>query len=686
MGMLPLLAGAALVKRQEAMTPGDLGANGQRLCAWREPQSAMLRDRIYFDGGEQQFVELSTLLESNDQPRQKLYYIDLHVPFNASNNFNASTVLQTLEKPGIDVTPRTSFGHLLANDYGMYSVGGALDYTDSFEPPATDWAVAYDAFEHPPAGVANLEKWHSISLGDEMTRSVVQGAYASAPSEGKAWIFGGSTNRRGLDIQLQKPVNNTGDTTHDRLIIADLTVRGEETFRNESLPNHVIARSQAEMVWLPTGGEGALVVIGGTSMTYNQSSGLEKFSQSTVDEWETEGKSYMKDISVYDIENDEWYTQETTGEFPPPTADACAVVATSQNGDSHHIYVYGGYDGLSVGDATMNSAIRGTRGMATIVDIWSSVYVLSLPAFQWTRVHDEPDQPGLRGHRCHRVSENSMLVVGGYQKGNANACVTPNIIRTFDLNTAKFTTEYHPDNNAPYEIPEVVVKEIGGDGKGGGDPAKDLDKGLLALLTTKYSKDPKTYWPFEALEPTSPGNSQSDESDSADESASGGGGLPSYVPPLLGTILGLLVLGCLLALVLYYLRRRRRNIKRLQSDSAASTVVKKRQTWSWLMNTKDGAEKGSLHEYTHTPGTEHTDPFDGSTAYGSPSTERQNPLNEAPESQIYEMPGNSIAQELSARNPRTVTISDDVQELGPGPSNEPISPLSPRPSINRISP
>jgi hypothetical protein len=288
-----------------------------------------------------------------------------------------------------------------------------------------------------------------------------------------------------------------------------------------------------------------------------------------------------------------------------------------------------------------------------------------------------------------------MLVAGGVSA--SGGCVDGGrMLRPFDLNKGQFVDTYHPDNNAPYEIPAAV--------KDNSAPDADVEDSLLEFLTTPYSKEVKKWWPFEAvaIDDDSTSNSDSSSNEADGEAANSSSGLPSYVPPLLGAILGLLVLGCILALVLYYLRRRRRQIKRLQSDSAASTVVKKRQTWSWLMATRDGGEKGSLHDYDPTPNTEPSDPFDGpsgaATPYGSPDVERPNPLNEAPESQIYEMPGtyshghvanivlialagNSVAQELpAARTTKTVTINDDVQEIG---ANEPISPLSPRPSVNK---
>jgi len=112
--------------------------------------------------------------------------------------------------------------------------------------------------------------------------------------------------------------------------------------------------------------------------------------------------------------------------------------------------------------------------------------------------------------------------------------------------------------------------------------------------------------------------------------------VPSYLPPLLGAILGLLVLITILCAVLFCLRRKRAQQKRLQSDSAASTVRKNRQTWSWLLGVY-GDEKRGHGLVDPTPSTEPPNPFDAS-AVTSPMTEETDPIETAGRP-LYEMPG-----------------------------------------------
>lgn len=117
------------------------------------------------------------------------------------------------------------------------------------------------------------------------------------------------------------------------------------------------------------------------------------------------------------------------------------------------------------------------------------------------------------------------------------------------------------------------------------------------------------------------------------------GGMPSYIPPLLGAILGLLGVITILCAVLFWLRRKKQQRKRLQSDSAASTVRKNRQTWSWLLGVY-GDEKRS-QSGDPTLSNEHPEPFNRS-GFIHPMTDAGHPMSGVVETeghQVYEMPG-----------------------------------------------
>lgn len=116
--------------------------------------------------------------------------------------------------------------------------------------------------------------------------------------------------------------------------------------------------------------------------------------------------------------------------------------------------------------------------------------------------------------------------------------------------------------------------------------------------------------------------------------------MPNYVPPLLGAILGLLGVITVLCAVLFWLRRKKQQRKLLQSDSAASTVRKNRQTWSWLLGVYGDEKRGGFEDPT--PGTERSNPFDHSSLASPMREVTVNPMGAAVETmgrEVYEMPG-----------------------------------------------
>lgn len=112
----------------------------------------------------------------------------------------------------------------------------------------------------------------------------------------------------------------------------------------------------------------------------------------------------------------------------------------------------------------------------------------------------------------------------------------------------------------------------------------------------------------------------------------GGSGLPNYVPPLLGVILGLLVLITILCGILFWLRRRKqREARRMTSDSGTSGAFRKKQTWSWLKGLSGASEKGDFYS----PGSV-KDPLD-TTGY------EVHPVEAPEDAVLHELGGKSHA-------------------------------------------
>ena len=113
-----------------------------------------------------------------------------------------------------------------------------------------------------------------------------------------------------------------------------------EVWKNKTIPSRVAARSGGEVVWIPVGEKGALVALGGTAFTLAMSSSLENplsDNTSKLDALKTQGQNFMTEIVVYDVGGDKWYTQNTSGDTPPPTAEFCSVVASSDDETTHQV-------------------------------------------------------------------------------------------------------------------------------------------------------------------------------------------------------------------------------------------------------------------------------------------------------------------------------------------------------------
>ncbi|OKP09361.1 hypothetical protein PENSUB_5297, partial [Penicillium subrubescens] len=139
------------------------------------------------------------------------------------------------------------------------------------------------------------------------------------------------------------------------------------------------------------------------------------------------------------------YLQNTTGDVPPNGhASFCSTLASSSDGSSHNIYIYGGYSGQNSTSAP-----------------YDDVYILSLPSFVWIKAYNGTSRHGRSGHQCFGVLPSHMLVVGGLYK-DPSFCLEGGILQTFSLNDLEFQTTYSPELVEEYRVPNVVTRQIGG--------------------------------------------------------------------------------------------------------------------------------------------------------------------------------------------------------------------------------
>lgn len=120
-------------------------------------------------------------------------------------------------------------------------------------------------------GRSFFQGFQNVDLPNDMTRYITYGASANAPSEQKAWYFGGYRSDSWGPIYYEG-VNTTFDpsTVSNTFISLDLSVQGGEVWKNVTLPSGTRSRADPSMVWVPVGEKGILVVMGGvTYPAYN---------------------------------------------------------------------------------------------------------------------------------------------------------------------------------------------------------------------------------------------------------------------------------------------------------------------------------------------------------------------------------------------------------------------------------
>lgn len=324
----------------------------------------------------------------------------------------------------------------------------------------------------------------------------------------------------------------------------------------------------------------------------------------------------MKTVSVYDIASGTWYNQATSGQYPGALTQGCTVVASAPDSSSHNIYWYGGFDGIEV-----------TKPFS------DDVYILSVPSFIWTKIYSGNSTHGRAGHKCVKPYPDQMFVIGGYPAapGNSLTCVESGIIQVFNLSSGTWMTSYDPAVWSNYSVPSVITAMIGGSGTGGATttaPKSWADSSLATIFNTSYNTTKITKWyPYPSASPTNT-NPRVSATTSAAASSSGSSGLPSWVAPVLGVVLGLVFLSAILVIWLLWHRRR---IFRSQSESLAGTSeINRNRVMSWVR----GAEKTPTVTSDETPGSQYEEiesPKDPETG-----------MVEAAGNQVHEMPGKSF--------------------------------------------
>lgn len=522
------------------------------LCYWAQLRAAIIRDTIYLDGGDTYwipgFADGSLGAQEPDlNPYGRVFTLNLSRPFNKEDNITAKfgIISKAPSDGGVNnLDPNYIDGALLANDAQWFSYGGLIMKTDAFDTePPRDQVLGYRKYQYGLQKEMFAGGFVRASLktsATNVTRYIAYGAAASAPSENKAWYFSG------LQSPLKGPIYGTlvGDNDTEAtevaktLIALDMAEQQNESWKNDTLPSTIPGRAGAELVWVPVGSKGILVALGG--VLYPEWDNFLRASRNNTGSREN-SPEFMSTIDIYDVASGQWYRQPTV-DGPGQLSRGCAVVAPAQDSSSFNIYYYGGQPGLISSE-----------------DFSDDVWVLSLPSFTWIKVLSGNTRLGRAGHKCFMPYPDQMLVIGGEKgivEGAPPQCLDEPI-RVLNLTSGAWLNAYDPAKYDLYSVPESVQKKIGGSATGGattrspsgGWAASELGKIFDTPYTTKIAK----YWPYApeaAVNNTNPGAPPSD----TDEKK--GGGVPSWLPPVLGVVLGLMLLTIIAVLILLWRRRR----------------------------------------------------------------------------------------------------------------------------------
>ncbi|RVX74682.1 hypothetical protein B0A52_01809 [Exophiala mesophila] len=454
----------------------------RRLCMWTQPRVGVVRDVVYLDGGWQQYCMWDgsawvrdTQINGPDHIQGLLYTMDFNRTFKADANF--TDLFEDLHATGgVNDNPPFMSGYLFADDYEFYTYGGlSLLGTDAdllngqlFEPerdspkynPGINFAVSYDSHYEP-------------SLPEPITTNVTHGAGVSVPDLHMGFYFSGLQTPQGDGLVAFG--TNRAEVTYNHLLKVEMTPMHLAKWHELPLPDTVAGRGGAGLAWIPVSDQGLLVVIGGVEYPMD-AYGPGYFNTTMILQNNATGPGFMETVSVYDVNNNSWFSQPTTGNIPPQLTGFCTVVTHEAEPTSYQIYVYGGYNGVDL-----------------YGDINPDLYILSVPSFHWTKtMPPRPDPLGGRwGHVCVTPYPDQMFVIGGQGSFNTPKLSEGKIVEFLNMSSLTWQDEYNPRTWSNYTIPQAV-RDVS-------DPARtadDMDAALAELFTARYTFDSSPWYPY----------------------------------------------------------------------------------------------------------------------------------------------------------------------------------------------
>lgn len=206
-----------------------------------------------------------------DNDYGRVFTLKLNTAFETGDNVTAKFDILTKAAPGSvvnNIDPNYYDGSLLANDAQWFAYGGLLRRTAAFNTePAEDIVSGYRQYQYgPEKAVFNpgLFKSSLDTASTNVSRYIAFGGAASAPSENLAWYFSGMQATAGgpiYEVSANRTTNPSVVT--NTMITLDMKEQQNEKWKKSALPSQIVGRANPEVVWVPVGAKGILLVLGG---------------------------------------------------------------------------------------------------------------------------------------------------------------------------------------------------------------------------------------------------------------------------------------------------------------------------------------------------------------------------------------------------------------------------------------
>jgi hypothetical protein len=144
-------------------------------------------------------------------------------------------------------------GTVILTPYSLTVLTDVRGVIASQGSPAANWTLGYERDQN-----GSKSSVIQDSLPDGLTRYLTDGGAVSAPSENLGFYFSGLHGQNWGVITA-----DNANVTANTLITVNMTTLSNQTWSNNTLPDNIPGRINAELVWIPVSQLGVLIAIGG---------------------------------------------------------------------------------------------------------------------------------------------------------------------------------------------------------------------------------------------------------------------------------------------------------------------------------------------------------------------------------------------------------------------------------------